>query len=74
MIGLLLFVATVILALIALGKRFGVVDEAAALFAVMAGLSVTNLFLHTWADSATALVLWGLVGYCLAAPLKEKKA
>lgn len=73
-IGLLLFVATVALTLVALGKRFGVVDEAAALLAIIAGLSVTNLFLHTWADSATALVLWGLAGYCLAMPVKERKS
>ncbi len=73
-VGLLLFVATVILTLVALGKRFGVVDEAAALLAILAGLSITNLFLHTWADSATALIVWGLAGYCLAAPLKEKKS
>jgi len=73
-VGLILFVATVTLTLIALAKRFGVVDEAAALFAILIGLSITNLFLHTWADSATALVLWGLAGYNLAAPLKEKKS
>lgn len=72
-IGLLLFVATVVLTLMALTKQFGVVDESVALFAAIIGLSATNVFLHTWADSATALVLWGLVGYCLTAPIKEKK-
>lgn len=72
-IGLLLFIATVILTLVALAKQFGVVDESAALFAAIIGLSATNLFLHTWADSATALVLWGLAGYCLSAQKKEKK-
>lgn len=66
-IGLLLFGLTIILILIALTKQFRVVDEAAPLFAILIGLSVTNLFLHTWADSATALVLFGIVGYSLAA-------
>jgi O-antigen ligase len=73
-IGLLLFGLTLLLTMIALSGRFGSVDESAALLAILLGLCATNLFLHTWADSATALVLWGLMGYCLAAPNKRVKA
>lgn len=65
-IGLLLFGLTLLLVLLALHKQFRIVDESVALFAILIGLSVANLFLHTWADSATALVFWGLAGYCLA--------
>jgi len=66
-IGLLLFGLTLLLTMIALIKRFNVVDEAKPLLAILLGLSASNLFLHTWSDSATALVLWGLMGYCLTA-------
>lgn len=71
-IGLSLFVLTLGLSLIALRRHFAIVEESAALFAMLIGLCATNLFLHTWSDSATALVLWGLMGYCLTAPLKER--
>lgn len=71
--GLLLFGLTLILVLLALFRQFGLVDESAALFATLIGLSATNLFLHTWADSATALVLWGLIGFSLAAK-RERNA
>jgi len=73
-IGLLLFIATVILTILALWKQRLAVDEATALLAALIGLSATNMFLHTWADSATALVLWGLMGYILTAPRKEHRA
>lgn len=73
-IGVLLFIATVILTVVALWQRRFVVDEAVPLLAALIGLSATNMFLHTWADSATALVLWGLMGYCLAAALARQKA
>lgn len=73
-IGLMLFIATVLLTGFALLKQSKLVDEASPLFAVLIGLSATNLFLHTWADSATALVLWGLMGYCLAASHPRSKA
>lgn len=73
-IGLLLFVATIVLSIVALFKQRLAVDEASPLIAILLGLCVSNLFLHTWADSATALVLWGLVGYCLTAPTKRSKA
>lgn len=72
-LGLLIFGLTILLTLIALAKQRLAVDEAIPLLAVLLGLSATNLFLHTWADSATALVLWGLIGYCLAAPRKGAK-
>lgn len=71
--GLLLFGLTLLLTLLALLKQRSVVDEATPLFAILLGLSATNLFLHTWADSATALVLWGLIGYCLAASRRGNK-
>lgn len=73
-VGLLLFIATIVLSIVALFKQRLAVDEASPLIAILLGLSVSNLFLHTWADSATALVLWGLVGYCLAAQPKRSKA
>lgn len=66
-IGLLLFIATVVLTIYALWGQRLFVGEAVPLLAALIGLSATNMFLHTWADSATALVLWGLMGYCLAA-------
>lgn len=72
-VGLLLFGLVVLLTLKALYAQRLVIDEATPLFAALIGLSVTNLFLHTWADSATALVLWGLIGYCLTAPTKAVK-
>lgn len=71
-IGLLLFIATVILTIYALWGQRGTVDEAVPLIAALIGLSATNMFLHTWADSATALVLWGLMGYCLAATKRSQ--
>lgn len=74
LLGLALFVATVILAGYALWVRRLVVNESVPLLAALIGLSATNMFLHTWADSATALVLWGLIGYCLAAPAKKERA
>jgi O-antigen ligase len=73
-IGLLVFMATVVLALYALWLRRHQLDEATPLLAALIGLSATNMFLHTWADSATALVLWGLIGYALAMPLTSKKS
>lgn len=71
-IGLSLFVLTIGLTLLALYKRFNVVDDTTSLFGVLVGLCVANLFLHTWADSATALVLCGLVGYSLTADARTK--
>lgn len=73
-VGLLMFIATVILTIYALWERRRLIDETTPLFAALIGLSATNMFLHTWADSATALVLWGLVGYCLAAPIRGKQS
>lgn len=73
-IGLLLFGLTIVLTIVALIKRFAVVDETAPLVAIIIGLSVSNLFLHTWADSATALVLWGLTGYVLTTTPNRKKS
>lgn len=70
-IGLILFIATIVAAIVALFRRRSAVEEALPLIAIMGGLAITNLFLHTWADSATALVVWALIGYCLAAKPKE---
>lgn len=35
------------------------------LFAALVGLSVMNLFSHTWSDGATALLWWGAAGLAL---------
>lgn len=41
-----------------------------ALFLSLMGLMVSSFFLHTWEDSSTALIFWGLLGVILS---KEKK-
>lgn len=64
--GLLVFIAIVVAVIVGLLRRQPLIDEAPALAAILIGLSLTNLFLHTWSDSATALVFWGLAGYAFA--------
>ncbi len=64
-LGLLVFGLIVTLAGTELWR---VRDEALSGFpilAALAGLSICNLFLHTWADSSTALTFWVIAGLAI---------
>ena len=61
-IGVLAFLAIIVILVRRLfkGRRQSII--ALALFGGLVGLSVENLFLHGWADSSTAFVFWILAG------------
>lgn len=61
-VGLGLFLVIIIL----IGRQLYRLQEtdwfAGIMLAVLIGLSVTNLLLHTWADDTVAYIWWGLAG------------
>lgn len=71
-IGMAIFIA--IIFLVARMLWDGRADNLSlALFASLVGLSVTNLFLHAWADDTLAYTFWGLAGLALAPYYRTSK-
>jgi O-Antigen ligase len=72
LLGLLAFVAVVVVLGVRLSRRPGVRWSTPVLGA-LAGLSVVNALLHGWADSSTALVFWTTAGL-IAGQQREGRA
>jgi hypothetical protein len=68
-LGLLLFGCIVVFAGRELSQTGSLTGKAA--LAALVGLSVTNLFLHTWADSSTALTFWIISGLAIKGVARE---
>lgn len=73
-IGLVLFVAILLIAAVRLYSRARTQDLVAiALLASLAGLMITNFLAHIWANEAVAYTWWGLAGLVVFRPASKKK-
>ncbi len=72
-IGLFLFLIINFLLFLELLKLPAISLLAVPSLAALVGLAVVNLLLHTWADSATALVFWSVAGATVASRIGQPK-
>lgn len=66
-LGLGLFVAFLLMALLELMKLSAKSPEAVAAVGALLGIGVINFFLHGWADSSTAIIFWVYAGIIIGA-------
>ncbi len=62
-LGILIYLTILVVALKTLYQKYKTEDfYALALLLSLVGIMVASFFLHSWEDSATALIFWGLAG------------
>ncbi|CAN5669298.1 hypothetical protein BH23PAT1_BH23PAT1_5530 [soil metagenome] len=71
-IGLLLFLAILVMVTIYLWRQSAQIPVALALLASFAGLALTNVLVHIWSNEAVAYSWWGLAGLVLSTTLVPK--
>jgi O-antigen ligase len=67
-IGLLLFIAIIVLSALKLWRQRSS-DIATALLASLVGISVVSMFLPAWGDETLSMLWWGMAGLVVYAPL-----
>ena len=72
--GLATFLSIIILIVIRLWGTIKQDPIATALLASLIGLSINNLFAHTWSDGATAWIWWGIAGIVMARKTHKQHA